>query len=186
MEILIELLFILLGTAALLGALVLSVRAKAPSGHLFLIKDTASIALMAVLCLGLGYLLPVFKIMDPTVGGEGPESYWFTGVCGGLLLVLAAYLFLYGFVRRTVVYSDRIEQFDSLGRCTRYAFSDIESIEQQALQKSTRLVLRDKKSFSVSNARKDYAKLIEFLRQKMQAQRSANLVADVEKNLSGL
>ena len=172
-----------LGTASLIAALVLVLRAPKQAPCVFINKETKSILGLTVLSLGLGYGVEVYKLIDSKVGGEEPGSYGMIAVIGFIAILMAAYTILYAFNKKIYVYEDHMIVSDDLGKARSIEWDEVLSVERPGMQRAAKFSIRGGYSFTVYEANKNYKRFMNYLEPRLKEVKGKHLMAQIEKNL---
>ena len=172
-----------IGTAALIWAVAVCVKAPKQEPCEFKYEETKSIFGMTFLALLLGYGVEIYKLIDPKVGGEGTGSYGMVAVLGLMAILMAVYTIVYTINQKIYVYDDGLIVVDALGKAKTVFWEDIISVTKPGMQQAAKFTCRGDFTFKVSGANKNYKRFMNYLEPKLKEVKGKNLLSQVEKNL---
>lgn len=96
-------------------------------------------AVLSVFCLVVSFFLLYAKFSDPSVAGDNPGSWWFIGGLSVASALLGCYNLLYIFVRKYMVFPDRLVTVNVLGDSSEFYWGDIQSVSVPMMSRSLRI-----------------------------------------------
>ena len=171
------------GTAALLWAVILSIRAPKQEPCVFKYEETKTIFGMTFLSLLLGYGVEIYKLIDPEVGGTGTGSYGMIAVVGLMAILMAVYTILYALNQKIYVYEDGLVVVNALAKANTVFWEDIISVDKPGMQQAARFSCRGDFVFKVSGANKNYKRFMNYLEPRLKEVKGKNLISQIERNL---
>ena len=169
----------------LIAAIVLMVKNRCTDEGLVCVRETWMTAVMGVMLVTVGVFITVMKLTDPSVAGTDESSYWFVAVFGLLCHLLGVFMLLYTFVKRIVLFEDRIEDCSPFGITRTMYWGDIVQVEKPVTRKAYILTDRDGNTISVSGDSKASKAFVDFARTKIKSAQGTNLLHQVERRLKG-
>ena len=169
----------------LIAAIVLMVKNRCTDPGLVCVRETWMTAVMGVMLMAMGVFITVMKLTDPSVAGTDKSSYWFVAVFGLLCHLLGVFMLLYTFVKRIVLFEDRIEDCSPFGITRTMYWGDIVQVEKPVTRKAYILTDRDGNTISVSGDSKASKAFVDFARTKIKSAQGTNLLHHVERRLKG-
>lgn len=169
----------------LIAAIVMMVKNRCTDDGLVCVRETWMTAVMGVMLVAMGVFITVMKLIDPAVAGTDESSYWFVAVFGLLCHGLGAFMLLYTFVKRIVLFEDRIEDCSPFGITRTMYWDDIVQIEKPMTRKAYVLTDRDGNTVSVSGDSKASQAFVDFARTRIKSAKGTNLLYQVERRLKG-
>ena len=182
-----KILYASLAAAVLLlaAAIVLMVKNRCTDTGLVCVRETWMTAVMGVMLMVMGVFIAVMKLVDPAVAGTDDSSYWFVVVFSLLCHLMGAFMLLFTFVKRTVLFDDRIEDCSAFGFTRTMSWGDIVKVEKPVTRKAYVLTDRDGNVISVSGDSKAGREFAEFARTKIKSASGTHLLHQVERRLKG-
>lgn len=169
----------------LAAAIVLIVKNRCTDPGLVCVRETWLTAVMGVMLIAMGIFITVSKLIDPNIAGTDERSYWFVAVFGLLCHLLGAFMLLYTFVKRIVLFEDRIEDCSPFGITRTMYWGDIVQVEKPLTRKAYVLTDRDGNTVSVSGDSKASKEFVDFARSRIKSAKGTNLLYQVEHRLKG-
>lgn len=171
------------GTASLIWATEVCLRAARPKSECFRYEETKTIFGMSFLSLALGYGVEIYKLTDSSVGGVGTGSYGMIAVIGLIAILMGVYTILYAVNQKIYVYEDKLLVSDLFGKSRTVYWEDIISVERPGMQQGARFSCSGDFSFKISAANKNYKEFMSFAEPKLKDVKSKKLISQIEKNL---
>ncbi len=156
---------------------------KSAEAPLAVTGESPVTGILSAFCLVVAYFLLYAKYADPTAAGEGPGSYWFIAGLSLASALLGCYNFLYIFVRKYLIFPDRLVLVDALGRLGEYTFREIRSAKVPMMSRSLRLQT-DRGSVGIrSGNTQEYRKFLGALKDRLPRSSGGDVVENLYQSL---
>lgn len=128
-----------------------------PDNKLVVVKETIETGLLGLFCWLLGMALIIAKYFNPNLTGSDLQSYQYLAVFSIICSIIGHEILLYAYVKKVVVYEDRVEHYNARGVKKEIFWRDIVKVKSPFLSK--RLTLKtDSTSISVNGSPASYRK----------------------------
>ncbi len=149
------------------------------------IRETRMTAVIGVMLIALGFFFVYLKLTDASIAGIDTNSYWFVAGFSLLCYTLGEFALLFTFVKRVVLFEDRIEDCSFLGKRKTLYWADIIKVERPMMKKAFVLTDRDDNVISISGDNKACNKFVEIAKTKVMEDNGTSLLQQVEHRLKG-
>lgn len=169
----------------LIATIAMIVKNRCADTGLVCLRETWMTAVIGAMLIIIGFWVVPLKLIDPEVAGTDETSYWFVAGFGLLCHLLGDFSLLFTFVKRVVLFEDRVENCSAFGRCKTLYWADIVKVEKPMTRQAFRLTDKDGNIISVSGSSKACKQFVDFAKTKIKAANGSNLLHQVEHRLKG-
>lgn len=149
------------------------------------LRETWMTAVLGIMLLALGFVFPALKLTDPSAAGTDSQSYWFVILFSLACHLMGDFALLFTFVKRTVLYEDRVLACSAFGRQTQIRWEDVVRVDKPVTKSCYILTDRDGDTIQVGGDNKASRQFVDFAKAKIKTASGANLLHQVEHRLSG-
>lgn len=169
----------------LIATILLIVKNRCTDTGLVRVRETMMTAVMGVMCMALAVYITYLKLTDPTIAGTTENSYWFVAGFSLACHLMGDIMLLFTFVKRVVLFEDRIEDCSFFGKKQTMYWADIIKVEKPMTRKAYVLTDRDGNVISVSGDNKACKEFVDFAKSRIKSASGSNLLHQVEHRLKG-
>lgn len=169
----------------LVGTVVLMVRNRYEDDGYLRVRETPMTVLMALMAIAMGVWLIYLKLTDPTISGEGRDSYLFVAAFSLACHLMGDYCLLFTFVKRVVVFDDHLDACSVFGKHREMKWTEIVRVEKPVTRKAFKLHDKDGNVITVAGTDKAYKEFAEFAQDKIKNSQGKDLLRVVENRLRG-
>lgn len=169
----------------LIVTIVLCIRNRCEDEGLLCVKEIPLTAMMGLMMIVLGVWMVYLKLIDPTVAGTDRDSYLFVAVFSLVCHLMGDFCLLYTFVKRVVVFNDRVEECSAFGKRRTMYWTEVVKIEKPVTRKAFKLHDKVGNVITVSGADKAYKEFADIAKDKIKSSQGRDLLNVVENRLRG-
>lgn len=169
----------------LAGTVYLMVRNRYEDDGYLCVRETPMTVLMALMAIAMGVWLVYLKLTDPTISGEGRDSYLFVAAFSLVCHLMGDYCLLFTFVKRVVVFDDHLENCTIFGQRREMKWTDVVRVEKPVTRKAFKLHDKDGNVITVAGTDKGYREFAEFAQDKLRSAQGKDMLRVVENRLRG-
>lgn len=173
------------GAALLAAAVALIFKRRCKDKGILCIRETWMTAVLGLMIIALGFAFPVLKLMDGTLAGTDPNSYWFVMGFSVLCHLMGDFALLFTCLKCSVLFEDRAVEYSPFGDQSVIYWEDIVRVEKPLMKSAYMLTDRNGNTIQVSGDKKASARFIEFAREKVKNASGKDLLHQVEHRLNG-
>ena len=173
------------GVLLLAATAVLMITRRCRETGIICIRETWMTAVLGLMIIALAFAFPVLKLMDPTVAGTDPQSYWFVIGFSVICHLMGDFVLLFTVVKCTVLFEDRAVEYSPFGDQSVIYWKDIVRVEKPMMKSAYVMTDRNGNTVHVSGDKKASQQFIEFAKEKVQNASGSDLLRQVEHRLNG-
>lgn len=145
---------------------------------LAVVTEVKATMVLAVMCAVVALFINISKIMDSSIAGNSPSSYYFTAIFGILAALITVYLIAWTYLKKVIAYSDKVEFISVFGQKDEMKWKDVRTVKTVMLSKKS-VFKTDTDSFSVLGDMKMYKHFIEIAKDKVRPSSAKEALSDL-------
>lgn len=169
----------------LIGTVIFILRSRYEGDGLMCLKETWMTAVMGAMLIAMGCWVLYMKWTDAAVAGTDRTSYWFVAGFGLLCQLMGDFALLLTFVKRIVLFDDRVEAVSAFGRRQILYWEEIVRVEKPLTRRAFKLTDKNGGCITVSGDNKACSDFAAFAQAKVRAAQGSDLLRQVEARLHG-
>lgn len=130
---------------------------KLDGSELVVVSETIETGVLGVFTWLLGIALVIMKYINPGLSGSDLQSYQFIAIFSILCSIIGHEILMYAYVKKIVVYDDRLEHYNLRGIKKAIYWKDIKKVKSPFLSKRVTFKT-DKTTISINGAPSSYKK----------------------------
>jgi hypothetical protein len=174
---------VVVSVVLLLGSGVFIARSQPGDKGLACLHETWMTAVMGVMLIALGFAICAMKWIDPTIAGEGTNSYWFVAGFNIVCQLLGIFALLFTWVKKVVAFDDTLLVISPFGAQKVISWNDVVKVEKPMTSRAVKLTDVRGSVVTVSGDAKPYARFLALAKKKVRPRQGQELLDQVEKRL---